>query len=353
MRTPRTTTRAPGARPGLPATPPRGRRAHAGPPADERSERGSEPPSPSGPVRGSLRPRTVRAKIISLLMVPVVSLLGLWGLATVTTAQDVARLREVQRVDSTVRAPVTAAVGALQDERTAALRRLAAPGAEPTAALRRQAGRTDTALKALDLGGGHTVADAGVLPAGAAARLGDFLDRAQRLRTLRPGLLDPADGGSGSARATATETRTVYARYTATITAGLGVAGALTRIQGAEAGSEARVLLELARSGEMLAREDALLASAALTGTLDGERLRLFTGAVATRRALAEAAGADLPATARTAWRDLTDRTAYRRLMAAEDTVLAAPPGRRAAEAVSAAAWERDARAVRTELRAV
>ncbi|MFJ2294867.1 nitrate- and nitrite sensing domain-containing protein [Streptomyces sp. NPDC087894] len=353
MRPPRTTTPAPGARPGLPATPPRGRRAHAGPPADERSERGSEPPSPSGPVRGSLRPRTVRAKIISLLMVPVVSLLGLWGLATVTTAQDVARLREVQRVDSTVRAPVTAAVGALQDERTAALRRLAAPGAEPTAALRRQAGRTDTALKALDLGGGHTVADAGVLPAGAAARLGDFLDRAQRLRTLRTGLLDPADGGSGSARATATETRTVYARYTATITAGLGVAGALTRIQGAEAGSEARVLLELARSGEMLAREDALLASAALTGTLDGERLRLFTGAVATRRALAEAAGADLPATARTAWRDLTDRTAYRRLTAAEDTVLAAPPGRRAAEAVSAAAWERDARAVRTELRAV
>lgn len=93
-------------------------------------------------------------------MVPVVSLLGLWGLATVTTAQDVARLREDQRVDSAVRTPVTAAVGALQDERTAALRRLAAPGAEHAAALRRQAARTDTALKALDLGGGHTVADA-------------------------------------------------------------------------------------------------------------------------------------------------------------------------------------------------
>lgn len=130
MRTPRTTTPGPGAHADRSATPPRGRRAHAGPPADERPERETAAASsPVGqlPERGSLRPRTVRAKIISLLMVPVVSLLALWGFATVTTAQDVARLREVQRLDNTVRGPVTEAVGALQDERTAALRQLAAP----------------------------------------------------------------------------------------------------------------------------------------------------------------------------------------------------------------------------------
>ncbi|MFJ8861654.1 nitrate- and nitrite sensing domain-containing protein [Streptomyces sp. NPDC102451] len=353
MPTPRTTTPDPGAHTGRPVAPPRGRRAHAGPPADEHPERGTGPSSPggSGPGRRSLRPRTVRAKIISLLMVPVVSLLALWGLATVTTAQDVARLREVQRVDSTVRAPVTAAVGALQDERTAALRQLAAPGAEHASALQRRARRTDTALEALSLGDGHTVADAGVLPAGPAARLSAFLDRTQRLRTLRTGLLNPPEGGSAASRAAAT--RTAYTQYTGTITAAFGVTGSLTGVQDAEAGSETRVLLELARSGEMLAREEALLASAALTGTLDGERLRLFTGAVETRRTLAEAAGGDLPAAGPAAWRDLTERAAHRRLVAAEDTVLAAPPGRRAAKAVSAAAWERDAKAVRTELRAI
>ncbi len=38
-------------------------------------------------------------------MVPVVSLLTLWAYATVTTAQDIARLRQVQRVEAEVRAP--------------------------------------------------------------------------------------------------------------------------------------------------------------------------------------------------------------------------------------------------------
>ncbi|MFJ6852817.1 nitrate- and nitrite sensing domain-containing protein [Streptomyces sp. NPDC091271] len=354
MRTPRTTTPDPGAHPGRSVTPPRGRRAHAGPPADERHEPEAERPSPAGPEpgHGSLRPRTVRAKIISLLMVPVVSLLALWGLATVTTAQDVARLREVQRVDSTVRAPVAAAVGALQSERTAALRQLAAPGAGHAGALQQRAERTDTALDALRLGDTHTVADAGILSAGGADRLSTFLDLAQRLRTLRTEILDPPEGASAASRATDDETRTAYTRYTETITAAFAVSGVLTGTQDAGTGPEARVLLELERSGEMLAREEALLASVLPTGRLDGERLRLFTGAVATRRALAGSAGTDLPAAGRTAWRALTDRSAYRRLTAAEDTVLAAPPGRRAAEAVPAA-WERDVATVHTELRAI
>nr|WP_316043929.1 nitrate- and nitrite sensing domain-containing protein [Streptomyces sp. QL37] len=284
---------------------------------------------------------------------PVVSLLALWGLATVTTAQDVARLREVQRVDSTVRVPVAAAVGALQSERTAALRQLAAPGAGHAGALQQRAERTDTALEALRLGDAHTVADAGILSAGAAGRLSTFLDRTQRLRSLRTAILDPSEGDPGASRATEAETRTAYTRYTEAISAAFGVFGALTGTQDAETGAEARVLLELSRSGEMLAREEALLASAVLTGGLEGEQLRLFTGAVATRRALAGAAGADLPATVREAWRVLTERSAYRRLTAAEDSVLAAPPGRRAAQAAPSAAWERDVATVGTELRAI
>ncbi|MFH9176917.1 GTP-binding protein [Streptomyces albogriseolus] len=80
--------RSPSAHPGgprapaprRPPSPVRGRRAHAGPPADE------GPPPPAGPAgpgaprpRGPSGPRTVRAKIICLLMVPVVSLLAAAG----------------------------------------------------------------------------------------------------------------------------------------------------------------------------------------------------------------------------------------------------------------------------------
>lgn len=198
MRTPRTTTPGPGAPAGRPATPPRGRRAHAGRPADERPEPETGASAGRRPRHGSLRPRTVRAKIISLLMVPVVSLLALWGFATVTTAQDVARLREVRRLDTTVRGPVTEAVRALQDERTAALRQLAAPGTGHAATLRERAGRTDAALKALSIGGGHTVADAGLLPVGTAARLTAFLDEVKQVRTVRTRLLSPSRNGSGA-----------------------------------------------------------------------------------------------------------------------------------------------------------
>jgi NO-binding membrane sensor protein with MHYT domain len=51
------------------------------------------------------RSRTVRARIVCLLMVPVVSLLGLWAFATVSTAQDISRMRLDQRADSAPRAP--------------------------------------------------------------------------------------------------------------------------------------------------------------------------------------------------------------------------------------------------------
>ncbi|HEY9438568.1 MAG TPA: nitrate- and nitrite sensing domain-containing protein, partial [Streptomyces sp.] len=312
MRPPRTTPATSAPASARPVPPARGRRAHAGPPADERTERAAdrhpEQDERSAPrSRRSLRPRTVRAKIISLLMVPVVSLLALWGFATVTTAQDVARMRQAQRVDNTVRSPVASAVTALQAERTAALTRLLAPDKHSAAALEQRSGHTDSALDRLWLGRNHTVADAGHVPREAADRLRTFFDSARELRALRTDLLKPPRGRLTERRTGGgADQDAVYARYTRTITDAFAVTGALTGIQDARSGSEARVLLELGQAGEMLAREDALLGSARLTGALDGERLRRFTGTVATRRSLAETAGADLPAAGRSTWQSLT-----------------------------------------------
>ncbi len=186
MRTPRRTKDA-----GAPAPPTavRGRRAHAGPPADEPEEHGrgacpaadgrrTAPPGAdgttasegsTGPARPATRPgprpRTVRAKIVSLLMVPVVSLLALWGFATVTTAQDIARLGRLQRLDAEVGEPVSAALTALQAERRAAVRQVAAPGADRAAELEDRMRRTDEAVDRLRLDEAHTVGDTGDLPA--------------------------------------------------------------------------------------------------------------------------------------------------------------------------------------------
>ncbi|WP_326733479.1 sensor histidine kinase [Streptomyces sp. NBC_01022] len=345
MRPPRTTP-DPGASDARSAAPQaRGRRAHAGPPADESAEHDGtlhayDTAAPRG--RRTLRPRTVRAKIISLLMLPVVSLLALWGFATVSTAQDVARLRQLQRVDDEVRTPVAAAVAALQNERRAAMLQAADPSSAHAAALKERTGRTDTTLDALRLDDGHTIADTGNLPGGVAGRLDRFLELAQDLRADK-----------GGRKGTGADEAEVYDRYTSAVSAAFAVSGALTGIQDDSLGSDARVLLELARGDEMLAREDALLATAARVGTLQDRPLRLFTGAVDTRRSLTETAGVDLPATERTAWREFTARPAYRAIQAAEDKVLAAAPGHEAARAVSAADWQHAADDVRGELHSI
>ncbi|MFI0827696.1 nitrate- and nitrite sensing domain-containing protein [Streptomyces roseolus] len=379
MRTPRKNQDA--VAPAPPATA-RGRRAHAGPPADEPEPRTAAPgaetasesagpgraedggagvPRPAllpesasaanasasnasgaGSRRGGLRPRTVRAKIVSLLMVPVVSLLALWGFATVTTAQDMARLRQLQRVDADIRQPVSAAVTALQDERRAAVRQLAAPGAGRAAELKDRIRRTDEAVARLRLGGGHTVGDSGDLPADVADRVGAFVGEAQGLARLRAAAVE----GRG-------EWDRVYDAYTAAVSAGFAVGGALTGIQDTGQGSHARVLLELARAGEMLSREDALLASAHLTGRLTAAHQRAFTGAAETRRTLLASATADLPPAGRTAWSRLAGGPDHARLTGAEDRVARAADGRPAAQAAPSAEWDTALAAVRAGLTTV
>ncbi|MFF9853505.1 sensor histidine kinase [Streptomyces litmocidini] len=374
MRTPRKTKDAEAATP--PPAAARGRRAHAGPPADEPGERtpgapptagragtstpgaagatahtpgatsgrpsarSSERPGASvGPpppdehrVRSAfhgLRPRSVRAKIVSLLMVPVVSLFALWGFATVTTAQEVAGLRRLQRVDAEIHQPVTAALTALQAERRAAVRQVAAPGTARAAELEDRIRRTDEAVARLRLDGSHTVGDTGDLPRGVAVRVGAFVGKVEGLARLRTAA---ADGRADWDR--------TYEEYTDAISAAFAVDGALTGVQGAEQGADARVLLEFGRAGEMLSREDALLTSAHLIGRFPADRLRDFSGAVETRRTLADSAAADLPAAARAAWARLSAGGDHARLIRAEDRVSAADPGRPAARAVTSTEWD-------------
>ncbi|MEV1068972.1 nitrate- and nitrite sensing domain-containing protein [Streptomyces sp. NPDC050263] len=341
MRTPRRTPTA-----GADAPPPtRGRRAHAGPPADEGPDEQADTSADAIPPRAErlrLRPRTVRAKIVCLLMVPVVSLLALWAYATVTTAQDISRLRQLQRVDSQVRAPVAAAVAALQTERAAAVRYATRPVPGQDGDLRTLAERTDRAVAELRLGDDSTVADGQDLPTGVAQRLETFVSGAERLPSLRTAVLDGSTGWEET-----------YGRYTSTISAAFSVGGALSGVQDAELGSDARVLLEFSRAGEALAQEDVVLAGARLAGRLDGERLRLFTGAVDTRRALTESAVADLRGPERTAWQRLAAGSAYAALYAAEEKALAGRPGAKAIAAAPASTWDKAQARVQNGMRTI
>ncbi|MGW4444993.1 sensor histidine kinase [Streptomyces sp. NPDC004682] len=329
MRPPRST---PQAAESTQAPPPRrGRRAHAGPPADEPLDALLDfPPDHTPPRSGRwhMRPRTVRAKVVCLLMVPVVSLLALWAYATVTTAQDVTRLRQSQRVDDELRSPVATAVTALQNERTAAVRYANDPSAAHADDLRTLVSRTDRAVAALRLGDDSTVAAGQELPSVVGSRLTAFVEGAEQLRTLRSSVLDRTTGWNQA-----------YEQYTKTIGGAFAVDGALTGIQQSDTGSDARVLLEFSRAAESLAQENALVAGTRPTTALRGERLRLFDAAVTTRRALTDTAVADLPATQRAAWNRVVSDSAYTSLTASEDDVLAAGADARTVDSSSGSAW--------------
>ncbi|MFJ5551689.1 nitrate- and nitrite sensing domain-containing protein [Streptomyces sp. NPDC093225] len=353
MRTPRTTPDA-GA-PALPAPAARGRRAHAGPPAEEHPEDGTGPDParsgraggpadrPGGRPRPGLRPRTVRAKIISLLMVPVVSLLALWAFATVGTAHDVARLSRLQRADTEVRGPVAATVAELQAERIAAVRFLAAPGADRAAALDAQGRRTDAAVAALRLGVRHTVADAGDYPVEVARRLRSFVAGAEALSVSRTDVT-----------ARRTSAAAALDLYSGAVDAAFTVQGALVGRRDGAQGADARVLLEFERAAELLAREDALLAAHA-DGRLTPETVRRFAAAAAGRRALTDSVAPDLPAAQRARWRTTAKSAGYADLVAAEDRVLGAtgkqavPAGWQAAQRAVADAMRDTAASARTD----
>ncbi|MGN7140956.1 nitrate- and nitrite sensing domain-containing protein, partial [Streptomyces pseudogriseolus] len=229
-----------------------------------------------------------------------------------------------------------------QAERAAAVRRASDTAAVGDAELTRLARRTDRAVARLRLGEDRTVADGQALPRAAAERLDAFVTAAERLRPLRA---EVREGRAGWAR--------TYERYTDAIAGAFGVGGALTGVQDAELGAHARVLLEFSRAGEALAQEDAILAAARLHGSLAGDRLRLFTGAVELRRTLTASAAPDLPEAARTAWSTLAGSRPYAVLYTAEDKILAADPESRAAEAVPRGTWDAAHARVRDELSAV
>ncbi|MFJ3877632.1 nitrate- and nitrite sensing domain-containing protein [Streptomyces sp. NPDC090077] len=320
MRRPRSRPEA--APPRRPEPPPRGRRAHAGPPAAEPPEPGTRRAAPAGNTGAGrpggpwerLRPATVRAKIVSLLMVPVVSLLALWGFATVSTAQEIARLSRVRQVDAEIRTPLAAALTEIQAERRAAVRLLSDSGSASgeASALEQQARRTDAAVRRLRLGDRHTVADSGDYRTDTVARLGAFVAAAEALGSTRKDVAARRATPEGS-----------YETYTRVADAALAAEGALSGGSDAELGPDARVLLEFARAGELLSREDALLA---LPGPRTAEAQRRLAGTVEARRTLTAATARDLPAAQRSVWETVSKGTPYAELTAAEDRALAAPP---------------------------
>ena len=276
-----------------------------------------------------LRPRSVRARIVSLLMLPIVSLMALWGFAAVTTASSIGDAERAKDVNAELLTPVGDLVTALQAERTAALLYAVRPDAFVTAG-----DATDRAVTALTAGINASGSDAELLDTSLPGRI-------DRLETDTKALGDLRDRvASKQSKQSKRRLASTYTTYTAYIEHGFSVAGALTGDQSTHAASEARVVLELARAREAVAREQALLGNAGAGGTLTKEQYALFVGAVATQRELLRPAVADLKAEHRAAYREILEGDGYARLQAVEDRVRDAGPGTTAVSRTALAGWD-------------
>ncbi|WP_377273982.1 nitrate- and nitrite sensing domain-containing protein [Peterkaempfera sp. SMS 1(5)a] len=268
--------------------------------------------------------------------------MALWAFATVNTAQDIWNLLRFKEVHSTLLNPVADTVTALQAERTAAARYLAAPTSAGEAAVRDRATATDRAAAPLGLGRDYNSADAAGLGQDSAARVSTLIDRLGSLAALRKRI-----------EARSVDWPAAYRTYNTVIDQAFDVSGSLTGLQDQQAASDARVLLEFSRGREMLAREDALLTAARSAGRLDGAQHREFSGAAYSRRDLFRQSAGDLRPADRSAWQRVADSSEWQDLTTLEDAVTAAADGRSAAVAAPADRWDAAAESTAQELRSV
>ena len=264
------------------------------------------------------RPRTIRAKVVCLLAVPIISLMTLWGLVAVQAAQSVYTLTELKQLNAAVQAPTDNLVSALQRERIGVARFLGAPGVgSPDATLTATYTATDTAAATLRTGAGVSAAAATGLGADVTGPISTLLSDLAALPALR-----------GEAAKRQVTWSTAQAGYTKAIGDALaledGLAAVLDRAgQNGQSASAAWPVIELARSREMLARQAAIAANAqAAGGGLSADGYRQFAGAYYSEYELEQAALPQLRGTDASAYRQVTASASFQQLRSAQQTLI-------------------------------
>ncbi|MFE7561593.1 nitrate- and nitrite sensing domain-containing protein [Kitasatospora sp. NPDC057500] len=193
-----------------------------------------------------LRSSSIRAKIIALLLVPIVALAALWAYATLTTAGDVWSRLDLSRTYKEFGAPVDQYAHDLQNERRAAVERLADPASRAARdALAQAQAVTDRDLAVLrqkkDTGSGR-------------------LDEAQRGRLLQilaaADQLPPLRAQVGRA---ALNWEFALAQYTDLVEPTFGFRSAFVARQSGQLPRQGTILTELVRAREYLSQEDAAM----------------------------------------------------------------------------------------------
>ncbi|MGW7383644.1 nitrate- and nitrite sensing domain-containing protein [Streptomyces sp. NPDC054794] len=284
------------------------------------------------------RGKSIRRKIVALLLVPLVSLTAIWGFATVLTGREVTRLFRVTDVVENIGYRTEDTVHVLQQERRQTLVYLADPrAADALAALRRTRTATDGALAKLrknakdpDVRGDMDKDDGEHLTAA--------LDAFDDIDSLRRSV---EEGTITRAQALGLYNRVVDSCY--------GLLASIDSVDDVEMDKQGRALVNIDRARELLSREDALLGSSLVVGKLTREETRDISDLVAQRTLLYDISLPLLPPSERGRYERFWKNATTAPLRVAEQAVVSSGSG--APRGVNAKNWDTTAAGVLDELR--
>ncbi|MEU1471797.1 nitrate- and nitrite sensing domain-containing protein [Streptomyces sp. NPDC005761] len=274
------------------------------------------------------RGKSIRRKIVALLLVPLVSLTALWGFATYLTGREAGQLLSASTIVEKVGHPLEDTVRAVQNERRQTLVLLADPRAsDALPLLRTRRAATDRVVERVTSSAQQKdIRDA--LRPDAETQLNSILGAVEELDALR----DSVDRRTiGRARAMDYYNRLIDPCYR--------FLTGLHTMENVSMDKQVRALTGVSRAREMLSREDALVASGLLAGRFTAPDLRQISDLVAKRELLYELNLQVLPASERRRVEQYWSGPDSEPLRTAEDRLIAQGPTRES-RAVDTARWQ-------------
>ncbi|WP_431984576.1 nitrate- and nitrite sensing domain-containing protein [Streptomyces qinglanensis] len=261
------------------------------------------------------RGKSIRRKIVVLLLVPLVSLLSIWGFATYITATEANSLLRLDEVTHKIGDPSEDAVRALQQERRQIMVQVADPrgdkGLSKLHGLQRTTDREAAAVR-------RNADDSGLraeLGPDSEARLDDFLEALDGLKTLRTRVEQSTITRGGAFQA-----------YNELIDPAYALVNSLSAVDDIDLEKQGRALVGVNRAREYLSREDALMAAAYAAGQFTRGDQRALSDRVAERNIAYESNLPTLPAEDRQLFENYWNSSDGRTLRSYEDAVIAAGP---------------------------
>lgn len=273
------------------------------------------------------RSRSVRFKVVSLLLLPLCALTAVWAFATSVTVSEGLDLLHRNALDTGLGGPTGSLITALQQERRLSLVYVGSGGTAGRAEMDAQRTRTDEAASKLRGSAGSDDVR-GAASAALRQRIDEMLARLDDLDAVRRSI----DGGGADIQ------RTLDA-FTGIIDSASRVHESVSVEGGQDAPEETRALVGTARAREALSREDAFVAGVLAAGRFTSSEYRRFAQLMGARRFLHADAVAALSADGRARYQQHT--AAFDRVRTLEDRVVG---GRQ----VDAGKWEKATQAAVT-----